>query len=152
MRLTICLPARLSFLVLQRTRITWTIFFYIYQIYSLQFLKINLQFLMHYNIIAFITSNKQIQKKAKLFRQSVQFIENQVLSTDLRGYKGVFLIWSWGLKNNIFLSMNFMTNFGLTSNTKSCAVLNSECMLVFAACSLLFRENQVKKLIHWGPP
>ena len=55
-------------------------------------MKINLQFLMYYNIIAFITSNKQIQKKAKLFRQSVQFIENQVLSTDLRGYKGVFLI------------------------------------------------------------
>ena len=106
---------------------------------------------MQYNINAFIISNKQIQKKAKLFRQSVQLIERQVLSTDLRGYKGEFLIWSWGLKNNIFLSMNFMTNFGLTSNTKSCAVLNSECMLVFAACSLLFRENQVKKLIHWGP-
>ena len=152
MRLTICLPARLSSLVLQRTRITWTIFFYIYQIYSLQFLKINLQFLMHYNIIAFITSNKQIQKKAKLFRQSVQLIEHQVLSTDLRGYKGEFLIWSWGLKNKVFLSMNFMTNFGLTSNTKSCAIFNSECMLVFGACSLLFRENQVKKLIHWGPP
>ena len=152
MRLTICLPARLSSLVLQRTRMTWTIFFYIYQIYSLQFLKINLQFLMHYNIIAFITSNKQIQKKAKLFRQSVQLIEHQVLSTDLRGYKGEFLIWSWGLKNKVFLSMNFMTNFGLTSNTKSCAIFNSECMLVFGACSLLFRENQVKKLIHWGPP
>ena len=151
MRLTICQPARLSSLVLQRTRITWTIFFYIYQIYSLQFLKINLQFLMHYNIIAFITSNKQIQKKAKLFRQSVQLIEHQVLSTDLRGYKGEFLIWSWWLKNKVFLSMNFMTNFGLTSNTKSCAIFNSECMLVFGACSLLFRENQVKKLIHWGP-
>ena len=152
MRLTICQPARLSSLVLQRTRITWTIFFYIYQIYSLQFLKINLQFLMHYNIITFITSNKQIQKKAKLFRQSVHLIEHQVLSSDLRGYKGEFLIWSWGLKNNIFLSMSFVTNFCLTSNTKSCAVLNSECMLMFAACSLLFRENQVKKLIHWGPP
>ena len=55
-------------------------------------MKINLQFLMHYNIIAFITSNKQIQKKAKLFRQSVHLIEHQVLSSDLRGYKGVFLI------------------------------------------------------------
>ena len=90
-------------------------------------------------------------EKDKLFRQSVQSIERQVLSTDLRGYKGEFLIWSWGLKSNIFLSMNFMTNYGLTSNTKSCAVFNSECMLVFAACSLLFRENQVKKPIHWGP-
>ena len=90
-------------------------------------------------------------EKDKLFRQSVQSIERQVLSTDLRGYKGEFLIWSWGLKNNIFLSMNFMTNYGLTSNTKSCAVFNSECTLVFAACSLLFRENQVKKPIHWGP-
>ena len=29
--------------------------------------------------------------------------------------------------------MNFLTNFGLTSNTKSCAIFNSECMLVFAA-------------------
>ena len=106
---------------------------------------------MHYNIIAFIPSNKQIKKKAKLFGQSVQLIEHQVLSTDLRGYKGEFLIWSWGLKKNIFLSMNFMTNYGLTSNTKSCAVFNSECMLVFAACSLLFTENQVKKPIHWGP-
>ena len=91
------------------------------------------------------------RKKAKLFRQSVQLIERQVLSNYLRGYKGEFLIWSWGLKNKVFLSMNFMTNFGLTSNTKSCAIFNSECMLVFAACSLLFRENQVKKLIHWGP-
>ena len=45
--------------------------------------------------------------------------------------------------------MNFLTNFGLTSNTKSCAIFNSECMLAFAACSrLLFRENQVKELIH----
>ena len=69
---------------------------------------------MQYNINAFILSNKQIQKKAKLFRQSVQLIERQVLSTDLRGYKGEFLIWSWGLKNKVFLSMNFMTNFGLS--------------------------------------
>ena len=44
--------------------------------------------------------------------------------------------------------MNFMTNFGLTSNTKSCAIFNSECMLVFAACSLPPRENLVKKIIH----
>ena len=44
--------------------------------------------------------------------------------------------------------MNLLTNFGLTSNTKSCAIFNSECMLVFAACSLLFRENQGKKLIR----
>ena len=107
---------------------------------------------MQYNINAFIISNKQIDKKAKLFRQSVQLIERQVLSTDLIDYKGEFLIWSWGLQNIVFLSMNFMTNFGITSNTKSCAIFNSECMLVFAACSLLSRENQVKKLIHWGPP
>ena len=91
------------------------------------------------------------RKNAKLFRQSVQLIERQVLSNYLRGYKGEFLIWSWGLKNKVFLSMNFMTNFGLTSNRKSCAIFNSECMLVFTACSLLFRENKVKKLIHWGP-
>ena len=43
--------------------------------------------------------------------------------------------------------MNFMTNFGLTSNTKSCAIFNSECMLVFAACSLPSRENQVQPRI-----
>ena len=90
-------------------------------------------------------------EKDKLFRQSVQSIERQVLSTDLRGYKGEFLIWSWGLKNKVLISMNLLTNFGLTSNTKSCAIFNSECMLVFAACSLLFRENQVKKLSRWGP-
>ena len=30
-------------------------------------------------------------EKDKLFRQSVQSIERQVLSTDLRGYKGEFL-------------------------------------------------------------
>ena len=47
---------------------------------------------MQYNINAFILSNKQIQKKAKLFRQSVQLIEHQVLSNYLRGYKGEFLI------------------------------------------------------------
>ena len=69
---------------------------------------------MQYNINSFIISKKQIQKKSKLFRQSVQLIERQVLSTDLRGYKGEFLIWSWGLKNKVFLSMNFMTNFGLS--------------------------------------
>ena len=91
------------------------------------------------------------RKKAKLFRQSVQLIERQVLSNYLRGYKGEFLIWPWGLKNKVFLSMNFTTNFGLTGNIKSCAIFNSECMLVFTACSLLFRENKVKKLIHWGP-
>ena len=106
---------------------------------------------MQYNINSFIISNKQIQKKAKLFRQSVQLIERQVFSTDSVGYKREFLIWSWGLNNKVFLSMNFMTNFGLTSNTKSCAIFNSECMLVFAACSLLSGENQVKKLMHWGP-
>ena len=137
-----------SQLVLQRTQMTWTIFFiyiyiYIYQIYSLQFL--------HYNINASIISDKQIRKRTKLFRRSVQSIERQVLSTDLRGYRGEFLIWSWGLKNKVLFSMNFLTNFGLTSNTKSCAFFNSECMLAFAACSLLFRENQVKELIHWGP-
>ena len=32
------------------------------------------------------------RKKAKLFRQSVQLIERQVLSNYLRGYKGEFLI------------------------------------------------------------
>ena len=147
--------AGFSSLVLQRTQMTWTIFMYIYiyiyQIYSLQFLKINLYLLMHYNINASIISDKQIRKRTKLFRRSVQLIERQVLSTDLRGYRGEFLIWSWGLKNKVLFSMNFLTNFGLTSNTKSCAIFNSECMLVFAACSLLFRENQVKKLIHWGP-
>ena len=100
---------------------------------------------MQYNINSFIISNKQIQKKAKLFRQSVQLIERQVLSTDLRGYKGEFLIWSWGLKNKVFLSMNFMTNFGLTSNTKSCAIFNSECMLVFAACSPPFQRKSSQK-------
>ena len=47
---------------------------------------------MQYNINAFILSNKQIQKKAKLFRQSVQLIKRQVLSNYLRGYKGEFLI------------------------------------------------------------
>ena len=31
-------------------------------------------------------------EKDKLFRQSVQSIERQVLSTDLRGYEGEFLI------------------------------------------------------------
>ena len=100
---------------------------------------------MQYNINAFILSNKQIQKKAKLFRQSVQLIERQVLSNYLRGYKGEFLIWSWGLKNKVFLSMNFMTNFGLTSNTKSCAYFNSECMLVFAACSPPFQRKSSLK-------
>ena len=44
--------------------------------------------------------------------------------------------------------MNFTTNFGLTNNKKSYAIFNSEFMLVFAACSLLFRENQVRNLIH----
>ena len=113
---------------------------------------------MQYNINSFIISNKQIQKKAKLFRQSVQLIERQVLSTDLRGYKGEFLIWSWGLKNKVFLSMNFMTNFNLTSNTKSCAFFNSECMLVFAACSLLpsFPEKTKSKSlvieVHYSQP
>ena len=47
---------------------------------------------MHYNINAFIISNKQIQKKTKLFRHSVLLIKRQVLSTDLSGYKGEFLI------------------------------------------------------------
>ena len=49
--------------------------------------------------------------------------------------------------------MNFMTNFGLTSNTKSCAIFNSECMLVFGACSLLFREIKSKSLfieVHYS--
>ena len=77
---------------------------------------------MQYNISAFIQSNKQIQKKAKLFRKSVQLVERQVLSNYLRGYKGELLIWSLGLKNKVFLSMNFVTNFGLTSNRKSCAI------------------------------
>ena len=90
-------------------------------------------------------------EKDKLFRQIVQSIEHQVLSTDLRGYEAEFLIWSWGLKNKVLISMNLFTNFDLTSNTKSCAIFNSDCILVFAACSLLFRENHVKKLIHWGP-
>ena len=47
---------------------------------------------MHYNINASIISDKQIQKRTKLFRRSVQSIERQVLSTDLRGYRGEFLI------------------------------------------------------------
>ena len=68
------------------------IYIYIYQIYSLQFLKINLYLLMHYNINASIISDKQIRKRTKLFRRSVQLIERQVLSTDLRGYRGEFLI------------------------------------------------------------
>ena len=67
-------------------------YIYIYQIYSLQFLKINLYLLMHYNIIASIISDKQIRKRTKLFKRSVQLIECQVLSTDLRGYRGEFLI------------------------------------------------------------
>ena len=67
-------------------------YIYIYQIYSLQFLKINLYLLMHYNINASIISDKQIRKRTKLFRRSVQLIERQVLSTDLRGYRGEFLI------------------------------------------------------------
>ena len=41
---------------------------------------------MQYNINAFIQSNKQIQKKAKLFRKSFQLVERQVLSNYLRGY------------------------------------------------------------------
>ena len=107
---------------------------------------------MQYNINSFIISNKQIQKKAKLFRQSVQLIERQVFSTELVGYKREFLIWSWGLKNKVFLSMNFMTNFGLTSNTKSCAIFNSECMLVFAACSLLTNNYYYKFRFFAGNP
>ena len=115
---------------------------------------------MQYNINAFIKSNKQIQKKAKLFRQSVQLIERQVLSTDLRGYKGEFLIWSWGLKNKVFLSMNLWLTLALQATQKVVLFLirnvclclfDSEYVLVFAACSLPSRENQVKKLIHWGP-
>ena len=47
---------------------------------------------MQYNINSFIISSKQIQKKAKLFRQSVQLIERQVFSTDSVGYKREFLI------------------------------------------------------------
>ena len=85
---------------------------------------------MQYNINAFIISNKQIQKKAKLFRQSVQLIERQVLSTDLRGYKGEFLIWSWGLKNKVFLSMNFMTNL----NTKF--LIRNVCLCLLLVPSL----------------
>ena len=67
-------------------------YIYIYQIYSFQFMKINLHLLMHYNINASIISDKQIRKRTKLFRRSVQLIERQVLSTDLRGYRGEFLI------------------------------------------------------------
>ena len=55
-------------------------------------MKINLHLLMHYNINASIISDKQIRKRTKLFRRSVQLIERQVLSTDLRGYRGEFLI------------------------------------------------------------
>ena len=79
---------------------------------------------MHYNINAFIMSNKQIQKKTKLFRHSVLLIKRQVLSTDLSGHKGEFHIWSWGFKSEVWLSMNFTTNFGLTSNKKSYATFN----------------------------
>ena len=72
---------------------------------------------------------------------------NKVQTADLLKARSVFK----ELKNKVLFSMNFLTNFGLTSNTKSCAIFNSECMLVFAAYSLLFRENQVKKHIHRGP-
>ena len=111
---------------------------------------------MHYNIIAFITSNKQVKKKAKLFGQSVQLIEHQVLSTDLRGYKGEFLIWSWWLKNKVFLSMNFMTNFGLTSNTKSYAFFLIRnvclCLLLVPSFSEKIKSKSLFIEVHYSLP
>ena len=110
---------------------------------------------MQYNINSFIISKKQIQKKAKLFRQSVQLIERQVLSTDLIDYKGEFLIWSWGLQNIVFLSMNFMTNFGITSNTKSCAIFNSKACLCLLLVPSFLEKIKSKSLfieVHHSQP
>ena len=110
---------------------------------------------MHYNINASIISDKQIRKRTKLFRRSVQSIERQVLSTDLRGYRGEFLIWSWGLKNKILFSINFLTNFGLTSNTKSCVFFNSEYMLRLLLVPSFSEKIKSKSLfieVHYSLP
>ena len=103
---------------------------------------------MQYNINSFIISNKQIQKKAKLFRQSVQLIERQVLSTDLRGYKGEFLIWSWGLKNKVFLSMNFMTNL----NTKFLIRNVCLCLLLVPSLPEKIKSKSLFIEVHYSQP
>ena len=48
--------------------------------------------------------------------------------------------------------MNFMTNFGLTSNTKSCAIFNSECLLLVPSLPEKIKSKSLFIEVHYSQP